>query len=359
MPLPVIDAQLLPPYRARYGLVVALVVRMYAGGRCLVRRVCALFVVLSTVPLLVTRSERVKGASTSAVAGEVRRKGAPARELQLLELAAVPLPPNLWVQGASLSRRGELVLWDTATVWVHSKGALPERVCLNVIMRPLQVVHAESGGALEVVDSVSGYLLRLPQSRRCVPEVTGRGPEAGSLLWRAKARWISGRIVRADRLLLQEVSPFARPDTVLVPFEQPLRLVSSAEYLPVSANDTLLVTEVDYPFRTLLIEGRRSFVILADPTAQLSASDRRGLRGWISLRMAMLDDGLLQVLADPRSDRRRLIVFDASGRAHRMREIEVAMGVLDADPTQRMLVVLRNVGRSEIVYYRWRWRTLY
>ncbi|MBK8246611.1 MAG: hypothetical protein IPK85_04315 [Gemmatimonadetes bacterium] len=102
---------------------------------------------------------------------------------------------------------------------------------------------------------------------------------------------------------------------------------------------------------------RGDFTIALDPASQLSAGARAAvLTGWESLRVVAIGDAFLQVLADPTSDQRRILVMDAGGRLVREMSLNVAMGFLDADEGHKLLVALRNVGRTELVYYRWHWR---
>lgn len=67
------------------------------------------------------------------------------------------------------------------------------------------------------------------------------------------------------------------------------------------------------------------------------------------------DSGYLQVLADPRSDRRILVRYSLDGEWRANREIEVPLGFLHSRPDDALLLALRQTDRKEYVVYRWRW----
>jgi len=77
---------------------------------------------------------------------------------------------------------------------------------------------------------------------------------------------------------------------------------------------------------------------------------------WVGLPVVPLDRGFLQTLADPRSDRRILVLFGKHGQVLRQTGFGVPFGILAALPERRLLLALRRTDLTEIVTYRWDWR---
>ena len=70
-----------------------------------------------------------------------------------------------------------------------------------------------------------------------------------------------------------------------------------------------------------------------------------------------LDFGFVQILADLRSDRRHLLVYDAAGAFKRRRAIDVPFGILDTVPDRQELLAVRRTDRLEILTYQWSWQS--
>ena len=62
------------------------------------------------------------------------------------------------------------------------------------------------------------------------------------------------------------------------------------------------------------------------------------------------------MLANPATDERRIVLYNELGHQLRTSQVVVAMGMLDADSATRTILAVRDVGTSELVLYRWRWR---
>lgn len=77
----------------------------------------------------------------------------------------------------------------------------------------------------------------------------------------------------------------------------------------------------------------------------------------VALSVLPLDDGFLQVLADPRSDLRVFVLYAQDGARTRVRSVSTAIGPLAADRTRRELLMLRRTDITEVVTYGWRWRS--
>ena len=71
-----------------------------------------------------------------------------------------------------------------------------------------------------------------------------------------------------------------------------------------------------------------------------------------------LDSGFVQVLADLRSDRRHLLVYDSSGSFEPSNgRSTYPSGFSTRRPTCQQLLALRRTDRPEIVTYEWNWQS--
>ena len=69
------------------------------------------------------------------------------------------------------------------------------------------------------------------------------------------------------------------------------------------------------------------------------------------------EPGVVQVLANLRSDQRLLIRYGIDGEQRATRELDAPLGLLGSLVSQRLIVGTRDLGsRTEAVLYRWRWR---
>jgi hypothetical protein len=75
----------------------------------------------------------------------------------------------------------------------------------------------------------------------------------------------------------------------------------------------------------------------------------------VATRTLPLDRGFLQVLSDPYSLRRVLILYDLGGNTLRVSLLNAPVGFVHSIPDERILIAYRHLDRPEIVAYRWRW----
>jgi hypothetical protein len=77
---------------------------------------------------------------------------------------------------------------------------------------------------------------------------------------------------------------------------------------------------------------------------------------WHGLAPIELDSGFLRVLADMKSDRRILQLYDQSGRLVRTTAIAAPVGFISSDLANSTALALRHAERMELVVYRWFWQ---
>jgi hypothetical protein len=87
-----------------------------------------------------------------------------------------------------------------------------------------------------------------------------------------------------------------------------------------------------------------------------SAGLQDSLAGWIGLGVLPLDTGYVLTVADPRSDERRIVLFDLEGRPVRTTSVRASWGAVAAIPKEHQLLAVRRTNVLELVVYKWRWR---
>ncbi len=275
------------------------------------------------------------------------------------EVESVPIPDEVGILGGAFMSDGSVILWSEKELWTHSPGQRRlTRICRNLEIAPRYAVASREHGYHEVFDSASHRVLKFRTSQRCAPRFEWQASGGASLVGHTADSWMEVIIASSSRLIVRGPNRKRRDSVVAIPFQHLVRFGAPKDYMISAADSALLITEIGFPYRTLHLTSQGGVRIALDPAAQLTPQVRADvLTGWESLRVLPLDDWFIQVLADPRSDRRRILVLDAGGHIVRSTLLDVAIGVMDAEQRRKRLIVLRNVGRSELVYYRWRWRT--
>lgn len=65
-----------------------------------------------------------------------------------------------------------------------------------------------------------------------------------------------------------------------------------------------------------------------------------------------IDSGFIQVLADPKSDLRVIVLYSPNARLVRQAVMRVSLGFLDFEPITNRLLALRRTDGLELVTYR-------
>lgn len=76
---------------------------------------------------------------------------------------------------------------------------------------------------------------------------------------------------------------------------------------------------------------------------------------WFPLPLLPLDSGFLQVLADVRSDTRRIELWDEAGRHIRTTVLHSPIGLFSSSPEHRLLLGMKGGDPFRLILYRWRW----
>lgn len=117
----------------------------------------------------------------------------------------------------------------------------------------------------------------------------------------------------------------------------------------------LVVSRVRPPFGGFLIDWSGRGATEFPPLIPPGASSAEELGKWIAMPVIGLDRGYLQSFGNPNSDRRVFSVKPALSSEARMTSMDVPLVFLAANPSSSVLVGALDLGRLELVGYRWRW----
>lgn len=77
---------------------------------------------------------------------------------------------------------------------------------------------------------------------------------------------------------------------------------------------------------------------------------------WVGMQSFFVGAGTLQVVADIKSERRKLILRDKLGRVRRITELNAMWSIVDGDEVNKRLAAVHEADGTEILLYRWRWQ---
>ncbi len=278
--------------------------------------------------------------------------------VELHQVGSVRLPSGQPIIDGRLGISGEVVVWSKTTLWwIASPQSAPVAICAGVLDGIRLAVFDDTAAALVVVES-TGTVSRVPLHRPCGRSRIGKVVVDEAIL-AAGGGGVAAVILNhghPPRVMPQSQGGQTR--LVLGPGRHVRRLGAPVDYGARLEVNRLLLTETTFPFRSWAISQQGDSHLVLDPSSMFGAADRaKMLNGWTSGHAVLLDSVYLQVLADPRSDERRLVTFSATtGKALRSLRLDVAAGIIDAVSGIQTAIAIRNTGQLELVYYRWRWR---
>lgn len=294
------------------------------------------------------------------------RPAAPALDssvFRLIEERVVRLPPRTLVRYVSGDSTGRFVVAaDDVPVMVfdstgqrHELPWRPGKDLLGIDSRGCDscvFALVNRNGQLAEIHAASGAIL-----------ASWPYPVNANLLWLSAAHTSEGWVAGAR-------TPESRIQVFLLSSKQPMRLVQDLGVLLSEVRDTAPPVEQSLTLRStadgiiasLSWPPHQSFVLSAggeilqvlipDPGVALW-NDEHDATTRLSLGVVAIDKGFLQVLADPGSDRRRLILFDVAGRQVRSRLLQAPWGLAGMLKSQSRLLALREMNPPEVVVYRY------
>jgi hypothetical protein len=289
----------------------------------------------------------------------------------LEEVATVKLPVGTTVNGAALLTKNEIVLWNEKGLsrWDAATGSIAKLPCTEANIEVVAVAEMMSPRELLFVARAPRRSLILQAGGSCSSVKAAWTYELERTLADEQMRDRQLVVASARQARVLELRENRPPQLIEIPYSsgmaktwtipsQRFRLGPARDYTAIADSTGVWISEVYFPFRTIRIDSTGRVVTLLDPTRGIDASQRaKFLRGWVSSGLRLVPPGYLMMVADPSTDRRTLLILDASGRVIRMKDINVALAFLSIGSREQRLVAIRDVGELEIVLYRWRWRT--
>jgi hypothetical protein len=226
-------------------------------------------------------------------------------------------------------------------------------VCSNRLGRVVAAAFL-SNDSVEVIDAEGPSLLRASLSGSCSKRPLKWEGMISSGVFSGR-RWLvlsEGR-PNATQLVRLEDRPRALFD---LPHRPRTPLDREASFVTASSGRTMHASMI-WPFEWVALDTAGTVVLESRAiTRTTRALVDTTYVDWVGLPVFQLDSGFLQTLADPRSDKRVLVLYDLDGRVVNRRAMNVAFGILTVSVHQRMLLALRRSDRNELVRYRWDWR---
>lgn len=292
-------------------------------------------------------------------------------ELELEEVASAGLPSGTEIQGAVFGD-GDIFLWGAESLWRWrlSTGEL-EPLCAGLVAHTLTVIWDSTRHQLLTIDRAPTGA-RVVDARGSCMRLTGRVARAvESVLAAGGAADYPLLAVSEKQLIILHLQRNAVPVASMVSLSDgvvssvrigrgAMRLGDPSGYIATADRNGVGLTEAAFPFRTVSIDKHGSQRHVLDPMRNVRTEVRTSfIRGWFCLRILEVSPAMLMVMAEPASDRRALVVLDSSGEVLRIRYLDVALGILAAEPASHHLAAVRDIGVREVVLYRWRWRGEY
>ncbi|HEU4881186.1 MAG TPA: hypothetical protein VFT45_03040 [Longimicrobium sp.] len=268
--------------------------------------------------------------------------------LALTERASVPLPPSAAPAGLALLADGSLVMAERGSSGVSVRAADGASTRWIAAPEPLPVLSPQDDELLAAgltavyrIDTGRGRVDRLMD----VPLRAGR---IVSLAGDGRTLWVGVGGLAGGAGAVYAVSRARPGEWRRRPMDAPVHLAPAGDGR-VAAAGTRAPHRVAFLDSTLAVTG----------SAQPPARRRRGADARFTQALVPLDCGrLLHVVADLRSDRRELTVYQAAPRPRllRARTIERPIGFVHTRAGRSMVAVTEGEGRREVVLLGWSWQ---
>jgi hypothetical protein len=189
-------------------------------------------------------------------------------ELQLDEIASVSLPKELAVLGGAVSDDGSVLLWSPRGVWlVPQRGAPAVQLCAKLELHPRYAAFSRLPRQFEVYDSGSQRILGVDPGSGCRVNVLWTASSDESMVGRTASSWIEVRPRGPTQLSVRIQNGSTGESTISIPDRQPLRFGGAADYVTAPDGESILLTEVWFPFRTVRVGARSGINVALDPAA--------------------------------------------------------------------------------------------
>ncbi|WP_420633642.1 hypothetical protein [Candidatus Palauibacter sp.] len=277
----------------------------------------------------------------------------PAPEIEFTERAAIALPADRLLRGATLSPSGDLVVaWFAGNPGVRVyRGSASKDILADEIGRAIGVQFSDEAN-LEIVDAASGDVVTadtagIAHARRGLP---------GSWQATAAARMATGWVV-------------AVPGSDSIPSHLPW-LEDGGSWAPDSSytrtlglagdGTAALVWQSFSPFRVWRIGGGSEWASLEfEPVSadrfggDIADALHASPASWSITSVVSVGSGYVETLANRGTDDRLLLWFDERGRFLRYVTVKVPFGFVAAAAEDPVMLAVRTLNDSELVKYSW------
>ncbi|GIW50973.1 MAG: hypothetical protein KatS3mg081_0328 [Gemmatimonadales bacterium] len=277
--------------------------------------------------------------------------------IYLEEMGSVAVPDSFPVTGMAISRTGEVFLYSAAQPYVlhYDRGRL-HNVGQGVLRRPVGIAAETGAGAFAVLDAGLRSVLLFKEGRvvaRQALRVENHLQIEDAT--RLREFWFVLARDRSDNYIILKLlagGGWQRMDGAARVLS---RLTGLSRARLIATEGGVILMHRDPVLGTVVLSPTTGEQVVQFALANVgSASELGGSGGrWVSLWTVELGRYYLQTLADLRSDRRALVLFEPDGRVVRERVVDIPMGIGASASGLRLLAAVRRAGTQELVIYRW------
>ncbi len=290
-------------------------------------------------------------------AKEIGRDGDSESPTLVLErIRTVAVPRGMQIGGAQLLGDHDLLLWSSssAKIWLH-RG---EGIDTLELPDSLLIVKAflSVDGHLEVIDARSRSINEYDHGSKPVRRSRCSIPLLD--IWTAKrsrdGSWSVAGFDSHGRPQLAISRRGACGSWSVVSFD------SGAIGSPFTSESGTAVSYRD-PKRGidwLDSTGRRVKAVAPDSAElfRMGLSQHDSASTWVATEAVEIQNATLQVVADVKSDRRKLVLRDSLGRVLKTSEVQAMWSIVDHDTKSQRIVAAHKSDKLELLVYNWRWR---
>lgn len=290
-------------------------------------------------------------------------------EFRLEAVRTTPVPAGFEINGATVLPDGSVVGWGPSGAFTVDVAGNLEQPSLPIGLQPRGLRVLEGRVPSFEVLGLEGELVtpgEMAESNSL--HLPGNGPE---IVQSAFAR--DGWFV----LLRQENEAQPEPDRLwLLPDRSGQHQKARSEWIDIApewehsvhlsaTGGDVLATEIGLPFRTWRIgahpqgrpEGIRVELLHEEGLVTEQLTEFGFLEEQtVALRAVRSDRGYLLQVSELIGDRRLILLLDEKGALIRSSTIDAALGFMASEPRSRLLLAFRDIGRQDLVLYRWEWR---
>ena len=280
-------------------------------------------------------------------------------EFHLREDSTRAIPDSFSLTAVTVSPAGTPVLLFDGDGAVTVLGTAAAPVRSPALAHPMAAVLLAGDTLVEAIDTARGR----PRVVRVSAGGAARAQAAlplpvhpGGAAYGGGAWWVGGTDETGTYRLFRVALEGSRGGARVEPAAQSRQVGGSDAHLS-WCGGSLLAASRRPPFRVVRLVGADGPLLYDLPIPETLDADTvlASVGGyWTSAPAVCLDGAVLQTLADLRSDRRVLVLYDAAGKVARRRVIDVPLAVVASVPGAQSLIAVRRAGAPELVWYGWR-----